>query len=924
MAISIGDRVGAYEVTARLGAGGMGEVYQARDHKLDRDVAIKVLPPALAADPDRTARFDREAKVLASLNHPNIAAIYGLEHAGDTACLVLELVPGETLADRIERGPVPIDEALRLARQIAEALEAAHEKGIVHRDLKPANIKVTDADKVKVLDFGLAKALSSDGDERGSSIALSSSPTITTPAHTRLGVVLGTAAYMAPEQARGKTVDKRADIWAFGCVLYEMVTGRRPFISNEVSDTLALVLTKEPDWTALPSSTPPSLRRLLRRCMEKDRAHRLADIADARLDIDEILTAPAGEVVPVVAGPRPGPIARAVPWAVAALALMAAAVMFARSASRQETPAQIVRVTTDLEIDTTTGRATAQAIALTPDGSALIYVATAEGGNAPTLLYVRTLGELQAVRLEGTDGAAFPFVSPSGEWVAFFAGGKLKKVSLKGGVVVSLCDVPAFRGAAWLDEETIVFQQAGVVWGVGPLMRVSAAGGRPEMLFPGEDELPARWPQVLPEGRGLLVTVPVSTVQRTFDDATIAVQSLDGGSRKVVHAGYFARYVPSGHLIYVRDRTLFAAAFDLDRLEVVGTPVPVATGVRADPATGFGAFSVSDTGSLVYLKGNANTATTERPMHWVHRGGTSEVLRPQPAEWGAPNISPDGQRIAMMMRGDGQTTDIYVYEWARDALTRLSNDQTDDIAPVWSHDGRWIAYGSRESIGPAGVVNLYARRSDGTGSPIRLTESTVTQLPDAWHSNGKFIAFHEGSPNTGNQNLMILPLEGDSASGWKPGEPTMFVGGPGIKGLARFSPDGRWLAYGTAGQGIAEILVRPFPGPGGQWQISGAGGEPKWSRARPEIVFRQNTLPNTIVRVPYRVDGDTFIPERSEPWSPIPIDATPVATIGLVFDLHPDGERIVAALPVEATEAEPDRAVLVFNFFEELKRLGID
>jgi serine/threonine-protein kinase len=782
---AVGSRIGGYQILRLLGAGGMGEVYCARDARLHRDVAIKVLPPDFAAVPDRAARFEREARLLASLNHPNIASIYGFEREGQSAFLILELIPGDTLLERISRGPLPVEEALRVAKQIADALEAAHDKGIVHRDLKPANIKITDDDRVKVLDFGLAKAMSPEVPDDPDSAPGTAAPTITTPAQTRMGLVLGTAAYMSPEQARGKSVDKRSDIWAFGCVMYEMLAGRRAFISDEVSDTIAFVLTKEPDWQALPAATPDSIRRLLRRCLEKNRARRLADIADARIEIEDAL---AGGATTSVAAARPRrPVWRqALPWALAATATaMATLLLVERDVSPAAASVPVMRMSADIGVEGTAGLV-GPGVALSPDGSTVAFVARdpATSARAANQLFVRRVDQLEARPLAGTESALSPFFSPDGKWIGFFATGALKKVAVAGGAVVTLCNARVARGADWLEDGTIVFQDFGPGYAPGPLMRVSDAGGKPAPVFAEEKELAVRWPQMLPGGRTILATAP-SAPLRSLNGPHIVTLSLPDGERKVIGQGQFARYVSSGHLIYGKDGTLFAAPFDVDRLELTGPAVPVVQGVRMDPEAGNAEFSVSEIGTLVYVRGSA-IDRTRAPVHWLDRRGQSPPLHGSPLSWSSPRFSPDGRRIALTITDSAQNSDIWIYEWERDILTRLTTHPGADALPVWSPDSRWIAYGSQRDR--PGIANLYAQRSDGTGEVIRLTDSTDPQLPGSWHPSGNAIAFHEGAPARGQQNIGVVLLAGDSTSGWKAGTHSLLAGGPGLKALVSFSP----------------------------------------------------------------------------------------------------------------------------------------
>jgi len=760
--ITPGSRLGSYEVLSAIGAGGMGEVYRARDTKLNRDVALKILPEAFALDADRLARFTREAHVLASLNHPNIAAIYGLEESNGVRALVLELVDGPTLADRIAQAAIPLDEALATARQIAVALEAAHEQGIVHRDLKPANIKLRPDGTVKVLDFGLAKALAP---AVAQGAAATVSPTITTPAMTGVGVILGTAAYMSPEQAKGREADKRSDIWAFGCVLHEMLTGKRAFDGEDVSDTLANVLKSAPDWSALPAATPAAIHRLLRRCLDKDRTRRLHDIADARLEIDDVLANPVDGPMPVRETRADRRIyARVLPWAVAA-ALGAGIGIGLRAPWRSVAPASATRLETTLGADVSLAALqNSSAIALSPDGRTLAF-AGQTSPSAASQLYVRRLDQLQATALAGTDGAFGPFFSPDGQWVAFFANGRLKKVAVTGGVF-TLCDAPNGRGGSWADDGTITFRPTNTQ---GGLLRVSSAGGTPEpATSPSQGELGHRFPQVLPGGKAVLYET--SAVINGYDDATIYAQPLPSGERRLLlrHA-YYAQYVGSGHLVFIRDGALFAARFDVDRLELTGEPAPVIEDIASFDSTGVAQFAVSATGTFAYVPGQT-VANGAAPIVWMDRVGKTAPLRAQLSNWSNPAFAPNGRSLAFDIN-DGRQSDVWLYEWERDTLSRLTFDPAAAGWPLWTPDGQRIAFASSRS--DKKTLNIYWQRSDGAGDAQRLTESTSLQIPASWHPSGKFLAFIEVSRAC--CQIMILPIEGDEVSGWKPGRPAAFL-----------------------------------------------------------------------------------------------------------------------------------------------------
>jgi Tol biopolymer transport system component len=903
MTLASGIRLGSYEVVAQIGAGGMGEVYQARDTKLGRDVAIKILPEAFAHDPERLSRFQREAKMLAALNHPNIATIYGLEQANGTHYLVMELVPGETLRERIAReGAVPVEEALIIARQIAEALEAAHEKGIIHRDLKPANVKVTPEGKVKVLDFGLAKAFV--GDEVGSDP--SNSPTLSQAA-TLQGVILGTAAYMSPEQARGKTVTKATDIWAFGCVLYEMLTGKQVFEGEDITEILAAVVKSEPDWNRLPEATPPAIRTLLRRCLRKDRRQRLQDATSVRIEIEDAVAAPTG-LGATIAAPATRGWREQVAWLAVTGALALLAVAFATGfVLRAPKPRQPMRLTAEIGADATLYAGLGPAAIFSPDGTRLAFVAL--GADQKRRIYVRPLDQLQATLLSGTEDAGYPFFSPDGQWIGFFADGKLKKISAQGGAAITLCDAPNGRGGSWGEDGTIVFTPDIQ----GGLSKVSSAGGTPQSLTTLDKqagEVTHHWPQVLPGGKAVLFTS--NTNGTDYNDAEIVVYSMASGQRRtVVHGGFYGRYLPSGHVIYVHEGTLFAVPFDLKRLEVTGGPVPILQGVVTNPGAGGAQFSFSETGSLVYMAGRGRGANLS--IYWMDRDGKFTPLRETLGSYYNPAFSPDGKRLALQIF-DGKRSDIWVYQWERDALTRLTFAGESNTNPVWTPDGQRIVYSSREA---GGAVNLWWRRADGAGEAERLATTETTQYAGSWRPDGKTLAFDQFNPGTGS-DIMTLSIQGDEKSGWKPGKPKPFVNSAYQEHEPAFSPDGRWLAYQSDESGNYEVYVRPFPGPGGKWQISTGGGFlPKWSRNGKEIFYR--TMDNKIMVVAYTASADSFHADKPQLWSPGQF--TSLGANVYNFDLYPDGKRF-AVLKFPATEQTPalNKVSFIFNFFDEVHR----
>jgi serine/threonine-protein kinase len=912
MGITAGTRVGPYEIVSPLGAGGMGEVFRARDTRLGRDVAVKVVPSLFADDPDRTARFAREAHVLASLNHPNIASIYGFEESGGVQALVLELVDGPTLADRLAVGPIAQDEVVAIARQIVDALEAAHEQGIVHRDLKPANIKLRPDGTVKVLDFGLAKAL----DPTSSSNAdVMNSPTLTARA-TQLGIILGTAAYMAPEQARGKPVDKRADIWAFGCVLYEMLTGRRAFDGEDISDTLAFVITRDPNWSALPHTTSASLRKLLGRCLEKDRRRRLADIADARFDIEEA-AAPRDTVSDAVAEDRRQAGGRVVlPWLAAALfAAMLAVAVGLWAPWRSEPPHAPLRLSTEIGSvgELQPGIGLAPALALSRDGTTLAFTASASRARRQSLLYVRRLDEFSAAPLAGTEGASSPFFSPDGQSLAFFADGRLKRIPVRGGPVVTLADAPDPRGGSWALDHTIVFtpERGGAI-----VLRLGAARIDSTPLSGSErterEDLIQRWAQLLPDGKNVLYTS--HSRAGDFENANLAIRPLSGGARKVVLRGaYHGRYVGSGHLLFVREGTLFAIPFDLARLETTGTPVPIVERLIATTLSGAAQFAVSESGTLAYAQGDE--AATGTVISWMRADGKLSPLRPMNAIWESLAISPDGSRFAVDMH-DGKQWDLYLYEWARDNFSRLT--LTGGSRPVWTVTGRKIVYSAALE---RGAESLRWLNYDGTGQPEQLTTSTNPQRAASWHPSGRFLAFVELTPKT-SWDVLILPMNGSESTGWKAGTPTAFLDTPAAEAEPMFSPDGHWIAYQSNESGRNEVYVRPFPGPGPRTPISRDGGtQPIWSPTRNELFY---CAPDgELMVIPYSKSNAGFNAGVPRVWARGDFLVRQGPRLSRSIDVHPDGERFaVAALPDGDTRDKRDHVRLIFNFFDELRRIA--
>ena len=902
MALPPGTRFGPYEVAVQIGVGGMGEVYRARDTKLDRDVAIKVLPASLAGDPDRIARFQREAKTLAALNHPNIAAIYGLEEGDRTKALVMELVEGPTLADRIAQGAVPVDEALPIATQIAEALEAAHEQGIIHRDLKPANIKLRPDGVVKVLDFGLAKALEPAG---AMSPGLSQSPTITTPAMTQAGMVLGTAAYMSPEQARGKTVDKRADIWAFGCVLFEMFTGRSVFSGEDVTDTIISVASKEPDWAALPSLAP-AVSFVLRRCLEKDPKKRLRDVGEARLALEgafETSVSPTAETAVAV---QPA-LGRALPW-VAGSALVGGLVigLTVSDVMRPNSPPSLARLAINTAVAPLRVGPVSSDLALSPDGQRVAYLALGEGGQQ---IVLRAMDQLTVTPLVVGGNPWSPFFSPDGEWVGYYDtdGPVLRKVSIHGGTAVEIARLAAnMAGASWGADDTIVFgtQAAG-----GGLWRVAAGGGEPEPLTtpdPERDELFHWWPQHLPGGRAVLFTI---VPRGGIGGAQLAVLSLEDGTQTILgRGGSYPRYASSGHIVYGVSGTLRAVGFDFGRLEVTSDPFPVMDGV-VTKGSGAADFDIAPQGSLVYVSGIAGGGNS---VVWVDQQGREEPLGLPQGTYGDVRVSPDGTSVALhLLSTETGGTDVWTYDIMRGTLSRLTTDPAEDQYPLWTLDGQRIVWASNRE----GTWGLFWRAADGTGEVERLItrEGASYLAPHGWSPDGTTLVFNELDAGRGTDgDIGVLSMDGE-----RPAE--LLIQTEFGEGMPVISPDGGWIAYQANPSGRFEIYVERFPDLGNRRQVSTDGGvTPLWSSDGQRLFYRGITG-RQVFAVPVGTQP-TFTVGNSEP-----LFEGPYANVAgwRTYDVAPDGERFaIVRQGVSATDGEaPNELIVVLNWPEELKRL---
>ncbi len=860
----------------------MGEVYQVTDTNLARQVAIKVLPASVAGDAERLARFDREAKTLAALNHPNIAQIHGLEKGDGTIALVMELVEGPTLADRIAQGAIPVDEALPVAKQIAEALEAAHEQGIIHRDLKPANVKVRPDGTVKVLDFGLAKALEPTG---SMSPEFSQSPTITTPAMTQAGMILGTAAYMSPEQAKGRTVDKRSDVWAFGAVLHEMLTGRRAFEGEDVSDTMASVLKADTKWDVFPDSVSPTVVNVIRRCLQRDRSERARDIGDVRLALECAFETSVSQAVDSAVVPQPAGWRRALPVAVALVVggLVTGLVGWSVwPATEPRLVNQFAYAVPDDQLFRNTGRSV---MALAPDGRSFVY-------NTTDGLYLRTMGELEARLIPGTeDGSVHPFFSPDGQSVAYYTSNELRRIGISGGAPVVITEVDdILNGATWGPDGTILFGQADGIY------RVPATGGTPTLVIANEDGRPDG-AQLLPDGDTVLFSVMPGG---SWDDAQIVAQSLSSGERTIVlEGGNDARYLPTGHLVYALGDGLFGIAFDADTLSVTGGAVPLAQGVSRATDTAGANYGVSDDGTLAYLSGGVTGI--QRSFVWVDRDGREEPVAADPANYQEFTLSPDGTRVAVRILGDGNA--VWIYDLVRDTSTRLTfeSDDVGTLVPTWTPDGTRVAFGPP----------LSWKRADGIGAVEGLDDATG-RVPHAFSPDGTTLVFEERNAPGSSVGLGVLTLEGDRTA-------TLVIDGEFDERNPALSPDGWWVAYNSDETGEPQVYVRPFPDvDSGRWQISTDGGRwPVWNPAGGELFYRG---PTGVMALAFEAEP-TFTPgalTQLFEWN---------YSGGLGnrrMAVSPDGQRFLLLADATETadgEATPPQIVVVQNWFEELRRL---
>ena len=897
MPLSPGDKLGQFDVLSLLGKGGMGEVYRARDMQLKREVALKVLPAVFSSDPDRLARFQREAELLASLDHPNIGHIYGMVQSERNWALVLALIEGPTLDDRIKQGPLPADEAIAISRQIIDALEYAHEHGVIHRDLKPANIKVTPDGVVKVLDFGLAKAL----DQRAAtSLDPENSPTLTMGA-TQAGVIMGTAAYMSPEQAVGKAADRRSDIFSFGVVLYEMLTGSRPFRGESMGDTLAAVVKDAPDWSVLPEGTPSYLRKLLERMLVKDRRERLQAIGEARIALGS-----GGTESPAQAASLPHKAPKA-PWVLGAvMAAVAAVALWGPWRTTLPVDRPLTRLSVDLGPDAIKGpRITA---VLSPDGQRIVFTGRSPDGGRQ--LFTCRLDQTEATPLAGTSSTSSatqfsPFFSPDGQWIGFLVDGKLKKVAVEGGSAITLGDVPTVYGGSWSEDGNIIL---GTATG---LLRMPATGGVAQPVK-GSEETQA-FPQVLPGAQAVLFNGRLQGGD--FEASDIGVLEFATGQRKaLLHGGYWPRYLATsggtGHLLYMHEGTLFGVGFDPQRLEIRGTPTPLLQDIAAsaDATSGGGQFAYSETGTLVYLSGRAQNNVF--PIQWLDGAGKITALLAQPGAYNTPRLSPDGKRLAYTVKG-GKGGDVWVYDLERETPTQLTFTAPGIIEVAWAADSQHVVFGDGAA--------LWWIRADGAGQPQRLLEKMDNPRPasfsPAMGKEGRLVFSPLGSSLP---DLWTMPVDLSDPEHPKPGKAEPFLVDPKVVEVdPAFSPDGKFLAYASNESGPNEVFVRPFPGPGGKWKVSTAGGKfPAWSRATHEILFLGGD--DHIMAASYTLSGDTFSAGKPRVWSP-----TPVRRMGVQqnFDVSPDGKRVVMFPQPAVAESQGNlHATFLLNFFDEVRR----
>ncbi|MGB2663038.1 MAG: protein kinase [Candidatus Acidiferrum sp.] len=892
MALSPGVRLGPYEIQDALGAGGMGEVYRARDTRLERTVAIKILPAQFSADPVRKQRFEREAKTISSLNHPHICVLHDIGNQDGVDYLVMECVEGETLAKRLEKGPLPLEQVLKYGAQIADALDKAHRSGIVHRDLKPGNIMLTPTG-MKLLDFGLAKP----------AMPMTTLATLTATAPkqspvTQEGTIVGTFEYMSPEQVEGKEVDCRSDIFSLGAVLYEMLTGRKAFQGKSQLSVASAILDKEPEpISSVKPLTPPALDHAVRRCLAKDPEERWQAARDLALELKWIAESSSQTTL---TSNTPGHTLRTrwkrtVAWCVGSFILAAVATSAVWNWNRA--PSLPPRTISRFTITLPPGRQLAgldggPVVALSPDGIRLAYVA--RQGAGAQLLYLRPMDGLEAQAIPGTEDAVGPFFSPDGQWLGFFAGNKLKKISVNGGPAQTLGDVPMGRGASWSDQGVIALSPTNN----SSLRQMPDAGGSSQPLTRfNKGEIAHRWPDFMPGGKELLFAAAVTNFN--WNHAQLAIQSLATGERRnLIPGATQPRFASSGHLIYAQGANLMAAPFDSQRLSVMGAGVPVVEGVLASTTTGAAQYSISATGSLAYVPGSVVSA--QCGLVWVSRNGTEQPISAPVRAYISPRISPEGGRVAVVIRE--QESQIWLYDLIRGTLTRLTFEGSLSLSGVWSPEGKRLAIQSNKN----GPLNIYLQPADGSSGLEQLITSDFLQFPTSWSRDGQLLAFGEINPNSG-YDIWVLRLSDRKAQ--------PFLQTPFNESVPQFSPDGHWLSYVSDESGRWEIYVQPYPGPGGKWQISTDGGmEPVWNPNGREIFYRKGDkmMAVDISTQPSFSAGKPRILFEGR------YERTPAT--GPNYDVSPDGQRFLMLKSSEQEVAAPTQINVVLNWFEELKR----
>jgi Tol biopolymer transport system component/predicted Ser/Thr protein kinase len=895
MAILPGRRLGPYEILSAIGAGGMGEVYRARDTRLDRTVAIKVLPTHLADKPELRERFEREARTIASLNHPHICTLHDIGQQDGIDYLVMEYLEGETLAQRLLKGSLPLEQVLQYAIEIADALDKAHRKGVTHRDLKPGNIMLTKTG-TKLLDFGLAKLKQ---EVAPANVQFSELPTADDPL-TAKGTIVGTLQYMAPEQLEGKEVDARTDIFAFGAVVYEMATRKRAFEGKTQASVISAIMSSDPaPMTSLQPMTPPALDRVVKRCLAKEMDERWQSANDLTNELKWIAEGGSqAAFAPTAAAKGSRSLGRrALILSVGTLALSAVVTGLAVWNLKPSPPQPVTRMAINLPPgQQLAGLDVGASVAISPDGTHVAYVARQ---GATQQLYLRALDSLEASPISGTEGAVSPFFSPDGQRLGFFAGNKLKRVSVSGGAALTLGDAAFPSGASWGSQGIIAF--APVNFSV--LQQVSDTGGAPQPLTRFEKgENTHRWPEFLPGGKAVLFAAGTGFTNQ------VVVQSIGRGERwNLVQGGMNPHYERSGHLVYAQGGNLMAVPFDPQRLAATGAAVPVVEGVLQSPTTGAAQYSVSATGSLVYVPGDLQSAAQSK-LVWVSRNGAEQPLAaPVHAYWGL-RLSPDGRRVvATIQEPEAQ---IWLYDLSRETLTRLTFEGSVNENPAWTPDGKRIAFTSNKE----GPLSIFWQLADGSGGLERLNNSEYIQVPSSWSRDGQLLAFFEVDPTT-QRDIWVLRMGDPSPGSGQVRKAQPFLRTPFSETSPRFSPDGRWLAYMSDESGRYEIYVQPYPGPGGKWQISTEGGtEPVWNPNGRELFYRSGDkmMAVDIATQPgFAAGKPRMLFEGRYEVAPFPVDN---------YDISPDGQRFLMLKPIEQAQAAPTQINVVLNWFEELKR----